>query len=71
MYMSRKRGRLFVISGPSGTGKGTVCAELLKEIGNEFSVSMTTREPREGEVHGRDYYFVTREVFLESVFGSL
>ena len=65
--MSRKKGRLYVISGPSGTGKGTVCGELLKEIGNEFSVSMTTREPREGEVHGRDYYFVTREVFLESV----
>ena len=65
--MSRKKGRLYVISGPSGTGKGTVCGELLKEIGNEFSVSMTTREPREGEVHGKDYYFVTREVFLESV----
>ena len=65
--MSRKKGRLYVISGPSGTGKGTVCGELLKEIGNEFSVSMTTREPREGEVHGKDYYFVTREVFLENV----
>ena len=65
--MSRKKGRLFVISGPSGTGKGTVCAELLKEIGNEFSVSMTTREPREGEVHGKEYYFVTREVFLENI----
>ncbi len=65
--MSRKRGRLFVISGPSGTGKGTVCAELLKEIGNEFSVSMTTRGPREGEVDGKDYYFVTREVFIENI----
>ena len=65
--MSRKKGRLFVISGPSGTGKGTVCAELLKEIGNEFSVSMTTREPREGEVHGKDYFFVSREEFLEHV----
>ena len=65
--MSRKRGRLYVISGPSGTGKGTVCGELLKEIGNEFSVSMTTREPREGEVHGREYYFVTKEVFLENI----
>ena len=65
--MSRKKGRLYVISGPSGTGKGTVCRELLKEIGNEFSVSMTTREPREGETDGKDYYFVTREVFLENI----
>lgn len=65
--MSRNRGRLFVISGPSGTGKGTICAELLKEIGNEFSVSMTTRDPREGEVHGKDYYFVTRETFIENI----
>ncbi len=65
--MSRKKGRLYVISGPSGTGKGTVCGELLKEIGNEFSVSMTTRDPREGEVDGRDYYFVSKEVFLEHI----
>ena len=65
--MSRKKGSLYVISGPSGTGKGTVCAELLKEIGNEFSVSMTTREPREGEVDGREYFFVTKEVFLENI----
>ena len=65
--MSHSRGKLYVISGPSGTGKGTICKELLKSPHNEFSVSMTTREPREGEVHGKDYYFVTREEFLEHV----
>lgn len=65
--MSRKKGRLFVISGPSGTGKGTICGELLKDNGNEFSVSMTTRDPREGEVDGREYYFVTREEFLRNI----
>ena len=65
--MSRKKGRLFVISGPSGTGKGTVCSELLKDVGNEFSVSMTTRAPREGEVHGREYFFVTKEEFLAHI----
>lgn len=65
--MSRKKGKLYVISGPSGTGKGTICAEILKEIGNEFSVSMTTRSPRPGEVHGKDYFFVTKEEFETNI----
>ena len=65
--MGRSKGKLYVISGPSGTGQGTICAELLKEINNEFSVSMTTRDPREGEVHGREYYFVSREEFIENI----
>ncbi len=65
--MSQKKGKLYVISGPSGTGKGTICSSLLEDIGNEFSVSMTTRGPRDGEVHGKDYYFVTKEEFLENV----
>lgn len=65
--MSRKKGKLYVISGPSGAGKGTICHELLKDYSNEFSVSMTTREPREGEVHGEDYFFVSREEFLANI----
>ncbi len=65
--MARNKGKLYVISGPSGAGKGTICKALLEDIGNDFSVSMTTRAPREGEVEGKDYYFVTKEVFAENV----
>ena len=65
--MSHSKGRLYVISGPSGTGKGTICGEILKDIRNEFSVSMTTREPREGEEHGREYFFVSHEEFIENI----
>lgn len=59
------RGLLIVISGPSGVGKGTVRRALFERANHnlEYSVSMTTRPPREGEVHGKDYYFVTREEF--------
>ena len=61
------RGRLFVISGPSGTGKGTICKELIKDEKIRLSVSMTTRNPREGEVHGVSYYFATKEEFLQKI----
>ena len=57
-------GQLFIVSGPSGVGKGTICRELLKEnIGVELSISMTTRSPRPGEVDGKSYYFVSHEQF--------
>lgn len=56
--------KVFVITGPSGVGKGTLIAELLQRVPDlELSVSATTREPREGEVDGRDYHFLSREEF--------
>ena len=59
-----KKGLLIVISGASGTGKGTVCKELLtREQRLAYSVSATSRAPREGEEDGREYYFRTREEF--------
>lgn len=60
-----KRGVLIVLSGPSGVGKGTVRKALFEEadIDFQYSISMTTRQPREGEVDGEDYFFVTREEF--------
>ena len=56
--------RVFVITGPSGVGKGTLIAELLRRVpGLELSVSATTREPREGEREASDYYFLDRREF--------
>lgn len=52
-----KKGNLIVISGFSGAGKGTVVKKLVEKYGYSLSVSATTREPREGEVDGKDYYF--------------
>ncbi|MBR7149145.1 MAG: guanylate kinase [Firmicutes bacterium] len=61
------KGLLYVISGPSGAGKGTICKRVLDELDIDLSISMTTRKPREGEVHGVNYYFVTREEFQERI----
>ena len=63
-----KKGLLIVISGASGTGKGTVCKELLaRESGIAYSVSATSRAPRVGEEEGREYYFRTREEFEQMI----
>ncbi|NCB41056.1 MAG: guanylate kinase [Clostridia bacterium] len=62
-----EHGRLFVLSGPSGAGKGTICKELIKREGIDLSVSMTTRAPREGEIHGKSYYFVSEEDFQKTI----
>jgi len=63
--MKKQRGLLIVLSGPSGVGKGTVRKELFSQPNTnyEYSISMTTRNPREGEVDGVDYFFKTREEF--------
>ena len=58
-----KRGRLVVVSGPSGVGKGTVLGHVLARDDFAYSVSATTRSPREGEVDGVNYSFITREQF--------
>jgi guanylate kinase len=56
--------KVFVITGPSGVGKGTLIAQLLRRVpGLELSVSATTRDPRAGEVDGRDYHFLSSEEF--------
>ena len=60
-----KKGKFIVISGPSGVGKGTICKKLFEEINAWYSVSFTTRSPREGEVDGVNYFFVTKEDFLK------
>ncbi len=56
--------KVFVITGPSGVGKGTLIRELCQRVPDlELSISATTREPRQGEVDGRDYHFLSREDF--------
>lgn len=60
-------GRLVVISGPSGCGKTTIIRRLLEDPRVEFSVSATTRPKRAGEVHGRDYWFLSKEEFRRKV----
>ena len=65
---NKSSGILLIICAPSGTGKSTLVQKILAEFDNfEFSLSCTTREPRAGEVHGREYYFVQEEEFLDLV----
>jgi len=66
--MTNNKGILIVLSGPAGTGKGTVCKEYLKRDSETvLSVSATTRAPRPGEEHGREYYFITKDEFKKMI----
>jgi guanylate kinase len=57
-----------IISAPSGTGKSTLCRKLVEDLPNAcYSVSVTTRNPRRGEVEGKDYFFVSRNEFKEKI----
>lgn len=62
-----KKGLLIVVSGPAGSGKGTVNAKILQSPDFGFSVSLTTRAPRPGEVDGVNYRYVTRDYFEEMI----
>ena len=62
------KGKLIIVSGPSGTGKGTVLAEVFRRNPNlVYSVSATTRGPRPGEQNGVEYFFITKEEFEEKI----
>ncbi len=67
-HLCESPGELFIVSGPSGAGKGTICKRLIEETDNvELSVSATTRAPREGEVDGVNYYFIDKKEFEKRI----
>ena len=65
--MPQRHGILLVVSGPSGSGKTTLCRRIANERETHYSISCTTRPPRQGEVHGRDYHFLSVEEFTRRV----
>lgn len=67
MSLAPSKGRIFVLSGASGTGKTTLARQIERELGLFFSVSATTRPPRAGEEHGKDYRFLSRSEFDKMV----
>lgn len=62
-----KKGVFVIISGPSGVGKDTIVNRLIKDNLGIYSISMTTRERRSNEVDGKDYFFVSKEVFEDNI----
>lgn len=72
MENSKKPGKLFVVSAPSGAGKTTLCKQMLDKFSQlSYSVSHTTRPPRQGEVHGRDYFFIDKPEFQRRIDAGL
>ena len=63
-----KKGKVIIVSGPSGVGKSTICKEVIKRLDNIFlSVSVTTRPKSEAEVDGQDYWFISEQEFQERI----
>ncbi len=62
-----QKGKFIVVSGPSGVGKGTILKAVIEKVNGCYSVSSTTREPREGEVDGINYYFISKEEFEDKI----
>ena len=61
------KGKLFIISGPSGSGKSTVTKLVKDRLNIPLSISATTRKPRNGEIDGKDYFFLTKETFEQKI----
>ena len=67
-----EKGVLLIVSGLSGAGKGTICKRILEKYPDfELSVSVTDRDPRPGETHGREYFFISTEEFEERIKNGL
>ena len=63
-----KKGKVIIVSGPSGVGKSTICKEVIKRLGNTYlSVSVTTRPKSDAEVDGQDYWFISEQEFQERI----
>ncbi len=70
--MKSKKGKVVIISGPSGVGKSTICKELLKQISDIcMSVSVTTRPKSDAEIDGKDYWFISEEEFQQRIDNDL
>lgn len=61
------KGKLIIVSGPSGSGKSTVTKIVKERLNIPLSISATTRKPRDGEIEGKDYYFLTEEEFKKRI----
>ena len=61
------KGKLFIVSGPSGSGKSTVTKLVKDRLNIPLSISATTRQPRDGEIDGKDYFFLAKEIFEQKI----